>query len=282
MRKNIDWSDVAPFIAKGDKSVRRFQWDTGDRILGKMGRPGADDGEDNRQLDNLADILKNEYAVEYAVTTLKQLRLMAYAYPEDRRHHELSFGVHADARDPDTLDAIINKAPRGQKIVQAYVREQMRARDVAHRREMEKEADRRRHNAEIAKKERDKAEREKREATTIAERKAAAERLKVAEQSLRKNLAPPKPGEVARVEPEAKDIPALVARSRYDVIVSRIQELTNELVEDHLVFFSDLSKAEMEHAVDAHLGLVEQHRKLADLARKDHGGNKRGLLSVVA
>ena len=281
MRKNIDWSDVAPFIAKGDKSVRRFQWDTGDRILEKMGRPGADDGDDSRQLDNLAAILKNDFGVEYATTTLKQLRLMAYAFPPDRRRHELSFGVHADARDPDTLDAIINKAPPGQKIVQAYVREQMRAREVAHRREMEKEADRRRHNAEIAKKERDRAERDKASAKTIEDRKAAAERLRVAEQSLRKNLAPPKPGEVARIEPPKEAIPALVARSRYDVLVGKIQELTNELVEDHLLFFSDLSKAEMEHAVDAHLGLVEQHRKLADLARKDQG-NKRGLLSVVA
>jgi len=53
-------------------------------------------------------------------------------------------------------------------------------------------------------------------------------------------------------------------------------------VEDHLTFFTNLSKAEMEHAVDAHLGLVEQHRQLADLARKDRGSNKRGLLSVVA
>ena len=94
MRKNIDWSDAAAFIAKGDKSLRRFQWDTGDLLLKKLGRPGADDGDDLRQLENLTVILKEQYAVEYAVTTLKQLRLMAYAYPEDRRYPELSFGVH--------------------------------------------------------------------------------------------------------------------------------------------------------------------------------------------
>lgn len=266
MTRKIDFSAVKAFIAKGDKAARLFQWKVGDLLIAALGPPHLDDASAGHELMRLSKELEAD-GHEYAPATLRQLRLMAHAFPETRRHYDLSFGIHADARDPDTLEAIIAQAPPGQGIVQAYVRAQMQAREVAVMRALEEERARREREVVQAKKDlRDVRD---------------AHRRKELEERIRKLKVPPRRHEIERREPDADEMTSLVAKARFDVLIGRIQELVKELEEDHVQFFPHFTETEVECAVNDLLEIANKTRSLSDQARKDRV-NKRSHLAVVA
>jgi hypothetical protein len=75
-------------------------------------------------------------------------------------------------------------------------------------------------------------------------------------------------------------MPALVAKAKFDVMLSQITGMVKEL-EDYALFFPTFSSTEVEVAVNDLLSVAEKARRIADQVRK-HRANKRSHLQVVA
>jgi hypothetical protein len=59
---------------------------------------------------------------KYSVERLTRIYLVARDFPIRRRRQELSFSVHEEAGNPEILDAILERKPKGQAITKRYVR----------------------------------------------------------------------------------------------------------------------------------------------------------------
>jgi hypothetical protein len=271
--------NILALVAKGAKTQTRFQWELGDTLVQEIGPPQRD-GATGARFEALSEELK-QHGHEYEVTSLRALRNIAYAYPDNRRYPALSFGVHQDAGDPDVLDAIVEGAPKGQLIVQAYVRMIMQAMALERQRKLDAETDRRRDAADKARREREEAEAAARTAKTASERKAAADRATAAAQRERQNKVPPKRGEIPKGKPKAADLPILLARAAFARDLARAKKIVGALRETYAEFIPAFGDVDIENGHEELMAIAEMARAFADLLHKRGNGGKSSHLSVV-
>ena len=265
MTKKIDFTEVVEVVARGVKAQTKAQWDVGDALIRAVGGPtpdGRNDGS-SEKLEACSEELA-KHGFEYSPNTLRNLRLMAHIYPKKRRHLDLSFGVHNDANDPDTLDDIIAKAPQGQKIVQSYVRSVMQARELAHQRKLDKERERRQVEFEKAREEREEAEELARKARTKEEKEEADEKIAAAEQKQRENRVPPTRTDIPKVVPSAEEAAGLIGKLEFDMELSRVWASLNGISKKYDSLIKSLSQDDVDLAVERLDNVILKANQLAD------------------
>lgn len=106
------------------------QWEIADALLREVGPPpgGVSDHATFKEIESSAERLGFDYNAYY----LRQMRDLAIAFPSERRHHELSFTVHHEARAPETLDrAIALAAVENRRVTHRLIRHMRGAIDRA-------------------------------------------------------------------------------------------------------------------------------------------------------
>jgi len=73
------------------------------------------------KLEELSAYLKSQ-GYDISVAELRKRHEVAYRFPPERRHLDISFEAHAAAGSPEVLDRIIAYAPKGTTITEEYVR----------------------------------------------------------------------------------------------------------------------------------------------------------------
>ena len=199
------------------KKSENAQWEIGDALIAEIGPPPKSSVVDGsrKKLEVVAKELQAN-GFDYQVDTLLDLRNIAAAFPPRSRLPALGFSLHQTARNPETLNAIVEGAPRGKKITRLYIREVVAAQALAHLRELEAEKERRAHNAEIARREREAAEDAARKATSASERRAAEERAAAASKRLEQNRVPPTKKDIPKSKPSPEDTPILIAKMEFN------------------------------------------------------------------
>jgi hypothetical protein len=226
------------------KAANLDQWAIGDALVEECGPPskdGVNDGSYNKLKEAAEYLLTHNF--EYHVKTLARLRQTAYNFRGSARNPFIAFYTHETAGTPEFLQSVIQGAPKGIRITQAYIEgiKQRLADEVRREREAA---------AEKAEKEREKAEREEAEARAKAEKaskhekpKAEAEvaeavaKTKAAKQEEKKVRNAPK--KRSRL-PEKDEVPILaiqsefIADAAYSVKMARlnakrIREMKDEL-----------------------------------------------------
>ena len=277
--KRLNFSTVIAIAAKGFKAMTRTQWEIGDELLRVIGAPARDAGSSARFEQCSEDLL--EHGLEYEPATLRTLRDVAFNFPVNRRYPALSFGVHADADTPDTLDAIVEGAPKNQPVVQAYVRSVMRAMALDRQREIDAESARREKARAKAQREREEAEEEARRAKTAAEKKAASDRATAAAHRERQNKMPPKRKDVPLRKPKAEDVPIMVARAAFAKDLAQAKKIVGALRETYAAYIPAFTDADIENGHEELMAIAELARSFATHLHRRGNGGKSSHLSAV-
>jgi hypothetical protein len=226
------------------KAANLDQWAIGDALVEECGPPsetGVQDGSRNK-IKEAAEYLLT-YNFEYKIETLAHFRETAYDFKESVRLPSISFSVHRAAGSPEFLKSVIQGAPKGTRITQAYIEGiKQRLMDEARR---EREA-----AAQKAEKEREEAEREEAKTRAKAEKASKHEKPKaeaeVAEAVAKTKAAKQKEKKVRTAPikrsrlPEKDEVPILaiqsefIADAAYSVKMARlnakrIREMKDEL-----------------------------------------------------
>ena len=207
------------------------------------------------------------------------LRSVAQEFPPSRRRKEYGYSLHLDAGDAETFDRIIDGAPQGTKITRVYIRSVIQAEARAHMRELEKERERRAHNLEIARREKEEARLAALKATSKREREEAQQRQEAAAQKEQANRVPPKKSDVPK--PPVSDQSVMRAALMFEQDAIKVRRLLKAMTVNIAPLVSALDKVWIDAEVEELLTIAEDARKLADLIRGVQT-DKRSHLSVVA
>jgi len=273
-------------VKKGETST----WAIGDALIEECGPPsehGVNDGS-RPKLEAARQYLENNGGYEYSLSHLIGLRDTAFNFRSFERNSNLSYHVHRVAGTPEMLNAIIQGAPKGQKISGPYV-EKIKKGMQLERQAAQKEADRKaqeeaRKKAEKAEAREEEARRKEAEAQNKKQQakakeeaeKAAKEAKKARREELTAKGAPvPKAG-----PPKKEEVPALTAKVLVSANASRSVGLAKEAKTAILPHLDSLSSAARAGMVEAVLEAVNAWREVGELVQTEDREYEH--LSVVA
>ena len=100
----IDWTHTTAAIKKAERRKSEGRWKTGDELC----REAPDDA-------GLRACAKELKQLGYSITVneLRKWRDTAAAFPLAQRRPDLTFDIHAAAGDPEMLQRVLAKLPRG-------------------------------------------------------------------------------------------------------------------------------------------------------------------------
>lgn len=105
------------------KSAEKNLWEIGDAVLAECGEPSKD-GVKNGSSEkiSLAASVLSENGFDYSENTLRIYRDTAFNFPPASRLAGISFAVHQETYNPETLKAVMSRLKPGEKLTKAKTR----------------------------------------------------------------------------------------------------------------------------------------------------------------
>lgn len=222
-----------PRLLAAVQEGERSQWRIGDALIAEC--PGNEkDGEDGvntglyRRIEQAAQFLFERGFEQYNTHSLGQMRRLAVVFPKNRRHANLSYGVHQSAGTPDVLDEIVAGSRRkffGSEYVRAIRAAQRRAEEEHRAAEREAAAK----EAERAQREMEKAREQAREAQSKEAKERAREKAEEAKErrdEARERARPAPKGKTGK--PTARDVTVLEAEGEIEALFNEALKRTRQ------------------------------------------------------
>jgi len=214
--------------------------------------------------------------MDYSTEWLRQLRLAAETFPEDRRHLSVGIKIHMAAGSPDMMDAIMKIAKREDRSLSLHSVERIMAQLA---REERAERDQK---AKEAEEEAKQAAKEEAEAKSEPARERAREKKKAAKQRAQRERGAPGRKQRATKPPKEDDAPFLLARVQFAADVKQIAKFIKRMNSTLKPVLDQLTPSFCNNAVEELLECANDLRRLSDLIEKNRpSGAKRGHLYAV-
>lgn len=265
------------------RQTERSMWDIGDALLEEAGPPPSASVKNGSYvaMDEVVEELEEAGCdtALFSVSWLAMLRTTAWNFPVSKRRAKISFSVHRIAKTPEILGEIVAHLKIGTKLTSHYVERVMQHQRDKENRRAEREWEKKLAEKEAARQELKAAEERKRRARSQKEKEEAMREVKAARDQV-KSIPDvmPKP-DYSKVEPPTKQdmmVVDLGVMAKTDEAIQLGEEVL-EVVEQHADKLDDVT---VNAFVEGALECANLWRKIADTARK-YKANKRGHLAAV-
>jgi hypothetical protein len=282
MTDNVKYPGVLAAVRQGEKAI----WKIGDELIAALGNPPKSTvrDESRKKFEPVAEELL-EHGYEYGVESLSKIRRTAADFPPSRRHPGVSFTAHQEAGSPDILDAILKATPKGTLISKRYIRAAKKGMFDEKSRETKAAHNKAKAAEKAAEKERERARQAQKDAKDEAERKAAAERERIAaekaaaaRQKAKDSQPPPEKKPPENFTP--KKLADGMVGAEFSVKLKEAKTLLTKMTNGIEPIVDQLSQTTVESWTEQLLDIAETARKLADLIRRNQP-TRRGHLYAV-
>jgi hypothetical protein len=255
-------------------------WDIGDALLEEVGPPPSHKDGSYAAMSEVVEELEDAGldTERFCISYLAQIRLVAYNFPTSKRRARLSFSVHWEAKNPETLEQIVANAGQ-RKISKRFVRQVVQRQREKAERQHQAELERNRTKKAVARDRLRDAEEAKRKARTQAEREEALREVQAAREQVRSIPdIMPRPNRDAVEPPTEEDV--VVVDLGIMAKGNEAQRLGREVLEAVNEHVDRLDDTTVNAFVEIALEVANIWREVANAARKLKS-NKRGHLAAV-